>query len=104
MTCPLRWAFSPRGGLRPIRGALAMTSKAALAGRAFILPFKNAEEAALVEGAETYPQRASLQVCAHLAGTERLQSMNGTAQAVRAPYPDFSDVKGQAQAKRALEI
>src|SRR6266436_54652 len=45
------------GELRPIRGALAMTYKAASAKRAFILPVESAEEAALVEGADIYPAK-----------------------------------------------
>src|SRR5512136_2457359 len=43
------------GELRAIRGALAMTYRAANSGRAFILPAVNAEEAALVEDAVVYP-------------------------------------------------
>jgi magnesium chelatase family protein len=43
------------GELRPIRGALAMTYRAAGSGRAFILPELNAAEAALVENAVVYP-------------------------------------------------
>jgi len=92
------------GELRPIRGALAMTYKAASAGRAFILPTESAEEAALVEDADIYPAKTLLQVCAHLAGTERLQLANKVLYVNQVSYPDFSDVKGQAQAKRALEI
>ena len=92
------------GELRPIRGALAMTYKAASAGRAFILPVDSAEEAALVDGAEIYPARNLLEVCAHLAGTERLPRINGKPRMTRATYADFNDVKGQAHAKRALEI
>ncbi len=92
------------GELRPIRGALAMTYNAASAGRAFILPTESAEEAALVEDADIYPAKTLLQVCAHLAGTERLQLASKVAYVNQVSYPDFSDVKGQAQAKRALEI
>ena len=92
------------GELRPIRGALAMTYRAASAGRAFILPVDSAEEAALVEGAEIYPARSLLDVCAHLAGTQRLSRISGKPQTSRATYADFSDVKGLAHAKRALEI
>ena len=42
------------GGLRPVRGALAMCLGAQRAGRGFILPAANAAEAALVDGAEVY--------------------------------------------------
>ncbi|MFA5241697.1 MAG: YifB family Mg chelatase-like AAA ATPase [Sulfuricella sp.] len=93
------------GELRPIRGALAMTCKASKDGRAFILPRSNADEAALVEEAEIFPAGSLLEVCAHLAGQETLSrhvpSLNAEAAALE---PDFSEVKGQTQAKRALEV
>ncbi|MBA2689376.1 MAG: YifB family Mg chelatase-like AAA ATPase [Burkholderiales bacterium] len=92
------------GELRRIRGALAMTYSAVSAGRAFILPAESAAEAALVEGAEIYPAKTLLDVFAHLAGTTRLSRSASTLNESRPSYPDLSDVKGQAHAKRALEI
>ena len=92
------------GELRPIRGALAMTYRAASKGRAFILPQANAAEAALVEEATVYPAQSLLQVAAHLAGREALTPYISQPQRVAPHYPDMSEVKGQAQAKRALEI
>lgn len=92
------------GELRPIRGALAMTYRASDSGRAFILPQANAAEAALVEEATVYPAQSLLQVAAHLAGRETLAPYAGPPQRVAPHYPDMREVKGQAQAKRALEI
>jgi len=92
------------GELRPIRGALAMTFKASKDGRAFILPHDNADEAALVEEAQVFPARSLLEVCAHLAGQERLARHVPEVKIVAAIYPDFSEVKGQSHAKRALEV
>ena len=92
------------GELRPIRGALAMTYRASGSGRAFILPQANAAEAALVEEATVYPAQSLLQVAAHLAGREALTAYIGQPQTVAPHYPDMREVKGQAQAKRALEI
>lgn len=103
--------LSLSGRLRPIRGALAMTFAMHRspdgAPRAFILPEDNAAEAALVADAAIYPAASLLQVCSHFAaihdeaGLDRYRSR----EQVRAPdYPDFSDVKGQLQAKRALEV
>ncbi|MBI1887518.1 MAG: YifB family Mg chelatase-like AAA ATPase [Nitrosomonadales bacterium] len=92
------------GELRPIRGALAMTYRAASKGRAFILPRANAAEAALVEEATVYPAQSLLQVAAHLAGREALAPYVSQPQTVAPRYPDMREVKGQAQAKRALEI
>ncbi|MGY1488911.1 YifB family Mg chelatase-like AAA ATPase [Methylobacillus pratensis] len=92
------------GELRPIRGALAMAYKARESGRTFILPQESAAEAALVRGATVLPATSLLQVCAHLSGRELL-----VPQPVNIPQSfsvdvDFAEVKGQLQAKRALEI
>ncbi len=92
------------GELRPIRGALAMTLAAHRDGRAFVLPESCAGEAALVPGAIVHPARSLAQVCAHLTGRERLDRVEGSARAQDATWPDLADVKGQAQARRALEI
>lgn len=92
------------GELRAIRGALAMTYRAANSGRAFILPFANAAEAALVEDAVVYPARSLLQVAAHLSGREIISPHLSQPQTIAPLYPDMREVKGQTQVKRALEI
>lgn len=92
------------GALRSIRGALAMTAHAAHSGRAFILPASNADEAALVHNATVYPATSLLQVAAHLAGRETMQACQPARSSTPQDYPDMRDVKGQAQAKRVLEI
>ena len=92
------------GALRPIRGALAMTCKASQDGRAFILPAENAAEAALVEEAQVYPANSLLEVCAHFAGRQPLARWREVPEASPQSYPDFSEVKGQTHAKRALEV
>ena len=92
------------GALRPIRGALAMTCKASQDGRAFILPAENAAEAALVAEAKIYPASSLLEVCSHLAGRQLLARWQEAPEPSRRSYPDFSEVKGQAHAKRALEV
>jgi len=92
------------GELRPIRGALAMTFSAAREKRAFILPEASAQEAALVEQAAIYPARSLLDVCAHLAGNAPLARYRCAPPIVPDRFPDMAEVKGQSQAKRALEI
>ncbi len=92
------------GELRAIRGALAMTYRAANSGRAFILPAVNAPEAALVEDATVYPAQSLLQVSAHLSGRDALTRYIPETKTVAPSYPDMREVKGQAQSKRALEI
>lgn len=106
--------LSLSGELRPIRGALAMTfaicqsaQKAGAKPRAFILPTSNADEAALVADAIIYPADSLLQVCAHFAASDpdsRISRHSVKAIPARTSYPDFSEVKGQLQAKRALEV
>ena len=92
------------GELRPIRGALAMTYRAASSGRGFILPEANAVEAALVEAAVVYPAATLLQVAAHLTGREPIRPLTDKPPTLAPHYPDMQDVKGQQQVKRALEI
>lgn len=105
--------LSLSGELRPIRGALAMTFAMHRSSdrngkqRAFILPRMNADEAALVNDVTIFPADSLLQVCAHFAAHDpeaRLTRHVATPYTVRPEYPDLADVKGQAQAKRALEV
>jgi len=96
--------LSLTGELRPVRGALAMTWRAARAGRAFVLPPRSADEAALVDGASIYQAFSLLDVCAHLAGRQPLPRPAAQPIAIPPIYPDLAEVKGQAQAKRALEV
>lgn len=92
------------GELRPIRGALAMTYRAASSGRAFMLPAANAAEAALVEDAVVYPAKTLLQVVAHITGRELMHPFVSQPQTIPPHYPDMCEVKGQMQTRRALEI
>lgn len=75
--------------------------------RAFILPRSNADEAALVSNVTILPADTLLQVCAHFAAIDdstKLTRHRAKSSTTQASYPDLIDVKGQAQAKRALEI
>lgn len=103
------------GELRPIRGALAMTSSmmrnashADLMGgaqkRAFILPQMSAAEAVLVRDAIVFPAKSLLEVCAHLNGRAAISPLVASEHVAEISYPDFSDVKAQSMPKRALEI
>ena len=97
--------LSLTGELRPIRGALAMTLRAAGSGRGFVLPKESAAEAALVRDARIYPAATLLEVSGHLTGDAPLARFVGDrAVASALSYPDLADVKGQAHAKRALEV
>jgi magnesium chelatase family protein len=96
--------LSLTGALRPVRGALAMTWRAAQDGRAFVLPLRSADEAALVDGANIYQAGSLLDVCAHLAGRQTMARPEAPRAAAAPVYPDLAEVKGQAHAKRALEV
>jgi len=92
------------GELRPIRGALAMTFGAHRDGRAFVVPESAAGEAALARGARILPARSLLEVCAHLNGVAPLPPFQGRRGREAPPYADLADIRGQAHARRALEI
>jgi magnesium chelatase family protein len=92
------------GELRPVRGALAMCLSAATSRRRFVLPLANAAEAALVRNAVILPARSLLDVCAHLAGERVIEPYADAPLAPPPSYPDLAEVKGQAPAKRALEV
>jgi magnesium chelatase family protein len=96
--------LSLTGDLRPVRGALAMALQARASGRAFVLPEANAPQAALAEGAHVLPARTLLEVVAHLCGETKLPRFQPLSSPSKHVYPDFSEVKGQPQAKRALEV
>ena len=69
-----------------------------------MLPTASATEAALVTDATVLGAKSLLQVCAHLAGREKIPAFESIAAVGIAHYPDMSEVKGQGQAKRAMEI
>jgi magnesium chelatase family protein len=93
------------GRLRSIRGALAMTLKAHREGRAFVLPDQSAREAARVREAVVYPAVSLLAVCAHLTGNSLLRRCEMVESASIETFElDIADVRGQALAKRVLEV
>jgi magnesium chelatase family protein len=92
--------------LRPVTGVLPMARCLAAAGiRRLIVPVENAPEAALAEGVEVLGA-SSLQRCVdYLRGDGPLiPGVRDMSAAGAPPEPDLSAVRGQAQAKRALEI
>jgi magnesium chelatase family protein len=97
------------GDLRPVRGALPMALAARAAGcRGLLLPHDNLSEAAVVEGLEVRGARSLVEVCAHVAGDLHLPPAHVDLPALMAERHrddcDFSDVRGQPAAKRALEV
>jgi len=92
------------GELRAIRGALAMVLSARRDGRAFVLPAASAAEASLVRDATVHPAGSLLAVCAHVTGRDPLPAITREIPVAYVAAPDLADVRGQAQAKRALEV
>lgn len=93
------------GELRPFSGALPFAIETAKTKRSLVLPFENADEASLAKDIKLLPAKHILEICAHFRNQQPLK-----------PYPctiinksqthlsDLCEVRGQAHAKRALEI
>jgi len=98
--------LSLSGEVRSIRGVLVMACAAKEAGfsRLFV-PERCAAEAAVAEGIAVYPVRDVPQLLAHLRGEELISpAAPGAVPEIPGPAPDFLDVKGQPEVKRALEV
>ncbi len=102
------WAgeLSLSGALRPVRGALAHALAARGGDRGLVLPPGSASEAALVSGLAVREAPHLLDVVAALQPEGAVPLSAPALGDVLAPplAPDLSDVRGQAGAKRALEI
>jgi magnesium chelatase family protein len=93
------------GELRAVDGILPAALAAGKTGRRLVVPLGNGAEAALASRVDTRTARTLLQVCAMLAGREPLPVAEAPAACEpRVAGPDLADVRGQAQARRALEI
>ena len=98
------------GGVKAVKGVLPLVVKAREEGlKRVILPVDNAAEGAVVEGIDVIGVRSLGEVVGYLNGdisiapTENEEVAEGVA-VLNRYIEDFSDVKGQAQVKRALEI
>jgi len=97
------------GSLRPIRGSLPIAVAVRDAGfKGLMLPAENAQEAAIVEEIEVYPVSNLLQAVSFFNGQNSIEPYKVDLNKIfidSAVYPiDFSEVKGQAHVKRALEV
>jgi magnesium chelatase family protein len=93
------------GELRPVDGVLPAALAAARAGRALIVPEANGAEAALAGDVTAYTARTLLDVVAHINGVRLLaQALPPVESVDDAAHLDLSDVRGQLQARRALEV
>ena len=101
--------LSLNGAVRPVRGALPMViSELERGARRFMLPAENAGEVSCIEGAEVIPVDTLCAATRHLTGELPIPPLQPVAYRElirRRQYSeDFCHVKGQAKAKRALEI
>ena len=98
--------LSLTGEIRAISGALPMAVAAAREGISeLFVPADNADEAAYADGITVYPVNTVLELLAHLRGEVRIKpTVARPIVTDRTRYPDFSDVKGQENVKRAMEI
>ncbi len=91
------------GELRAVDGVLPAALAAGEAGRRLVVPVANGPEAALASRVEVRIARTLLEVCAQLTSRKSLPLAEAPA-LERTSGPDLADVRGQAQARRALEI
>lgn len=92
------------GELRPVDAVIPAVMAAHRQGNALVLPKANEQEAALVTQASTWVATTLLQVCAALQGQHAWATPQPAPLALACDGPDMRDVRGQAQARRALEV
>ncbi|MCC7431620.1 YifB family Mg chelatase-like AAA ATPase [bacterium] len=97
------------GSIRSVKGVLPITINAKKDGfKKIILPKENATEAAIVEGIDVFPVSSLVEVVEFLNACLEIKPCKVSASEILSTFKnykiDFSDVKGQAHAKRALEV
>jgi magnesium chelatase family protein len=97
------------GRVKSVRGALSMAVLAKKAGyRGMVIPEDNAQEAAVVESVRIFGMQTLPQVVEFLIGKAVVEPVNINVQNAFETYSayqeDFSEVRGQEHAKRAIEV
>ena len=97
--------LSLSGELRPVRGALAAAVHAVRDGRRLVVPLPNAAEARVANGAAVAGALNLTMVCNGLRGGAGLDfALGGKLPDCAQAAPDLAEVRGQAAARRAIEI
>ncbi len=107
--CLVAGELALTGEIRPVKGALPIAIEARERGKkAVLLPAANAPEAAIVEGIDVYGVKNLREAYEFLIRKTDLSPVPGNAAsrlaAGREEDVDFSEVKGQFQVKRAIEV
>jgi len=104
--CAFVGELSLSGRLRPAAGMLPMALAAQRAGiKSLFVPAQNAAEATLAGDLDVYPVEDVRQLARHFTREERIAPAESwTPGKNEQTGPDFSEVKGQENVKRALEI
>ncbi len=107
--CYIAGELALTGEVRPIKGALPLTLEARARGKkAVLLPLANTREAAVVEGIEVYGIRTLREAYEFLSMKQELaaeKENHTTLLEEQLSFEiDFSEVKGQHQVKRAVEV
>ena len=106
--CAFIGELSLTGDVRGINGVLPMVIKAREIGvKKIYVPFQNAQEGAVVEGIDVYPIKSIHQLKTVLDGAQQMEPVKPVTPdkiSSNSFVPDFAQVKGQLEAKRAMEI
>ncbi len=95
------------GSLRKINGALPMVMAARASGiREVFVPVQNAAESSVVSGIKVFAAAGAREIIDHLTGFTPLSPVDPSSFSAEPErrYPDFADVRGQLEARRALEV
>ncbi|MBQ4855966.1 YifB family Mg chelatase-like AAA ATPase [Rhodanobacter sp. B2A1Ga4] len=103
--CEFLGELALTGSLRSVSGVLPALLRARARGRRVVVPLENAAEAALVPDVDVRVASTLAEVCGWLRGAHELSMPVGIPSNGGADDgPDLADVRGQLQARRALEI
>jgi len=96
--------LSLTGEIRPVRGALPAALKCTETGRGLLVPRANVAEAVLADGAAVHGASSLGALCTELHEGRLIRTVAAPRIESVDPGPDLADVRGQLQARRALEI